>query len=250
MSMYSSIKTVILLCLLSLAGCSTHYQTAQMQYDKVRITADAPKNTDVLTMLKPYSDSVNHSMNKVIGEIATSLEKKMPEGTLNNLLADALLAEASTQYARKVDAAFVNYGGVRISQIPAGPITIGKVYEIMPFDNLLILQELKGDLFQQFLDKIAERGGWPSAGVQFVIKNKKATEVLVGGKPLDLSATYVVANSDYVANGGDDCFMLRAIPQISNGSLMRDAFLHYFESITAKGQKINAQLENRLRYAQ
>lgn len=251
MSMYSSasIRVAVLSALFAMAGCATSYQPSQVQYESVRITDKAPKDPKLEAILQPYSDSVNSSMNKVIAELAISMEKKMPEGTLNNLLADALLAEANAAYG-KVDAAFVNYGGVRISQIPAGPITIGKVFEVMPFDNLLIIQELKGSVFQEFLNKIAERGGWPVAGVQFVIKDKKAQDILVGGKPLDPQATYRVANSDYIANGGDDCDMLRKLPQINKGILMRDAFLQYFEAQTKQGKKLNAQLENRIRYAQ
>ena len=251
MSMYSSvsIRVAVLLAVVAITGCATSYQANKVQYDSVRITDKAPKDAQVQALLKPYSDSVNSSMNKVIAELETSLEKKMPEGTLNNLLADALLSEANAAYG-KVDAAFVNYGGVRISQIPAGPITIGKVFEVMPFDNLLIIQELKGSVFQEFLNRIAERGGWPVAGVQFVIKDKKAIDVLVGGKPLDPQVTYRVANSDYIANGGDDCDMLRKLPQINKGILMRDAFLQYFEAQARQGKKLNAALENRIRYAQ
>ena len=251
MSMYSSasIRVAVLLAVFAIAGCATSYQPSQVQYDSVRITDKAPRDPKLEAILSPYADSVNSSMNKVIAELAISMEKKLPEGTLNNLVADALLAEARAAYG-KVDAAFVNYGGVRVSQIPAGPITIGKVFELMPFDNLVIIQELKGSVFQEFLNKVAERGGWPSAGVQFVIKDKKAQEILVGGQALDLQATYRVANSDYVANGGDDCDMLRKLPQINNGLLMRDAFLHYFEAQTKQGKKLNAELENRIRYAQ
>ena len=249
--MYSSvsIRVAVLLAVVAITGCATSYQPNKVQYDSVRITDKAPKDAQVQALLKPYSDSVNSSMNKVIAELAIAMEKKMPEGTLNNLLADALLSEANAAYG-KVDAAFVNYGGVRISQIPAGPITIGKVFEVMPFDNLLIIQELKGTVFQEFLNNVAERGGWPVAGVQFVIKDKKAQDILVGGKPLDPQATYRVANSDYIANGGDDCDMLRKLPQINKGILMRDAFLQYFEAQTKQGKKLNAQLENRIRYAQ
>lgn len=251
MSMYlsASIRAAVLLAVVAIAGCARSYQPSQVQYESVRITDKAPRDPKLEAILSPYADSVNSSMNKVIAELANPLEKKLPEGTLNNLVADALLAAAKQAYGQ-VDAAFVNYGGVRVSQIPAGPITIGKVYELMPFDNLVIIQELKGSVFQEFLNKVAERGGWPSAGVQFVIKDKKAQDILVGGQPLDLQATYRVANSDYVANGGDDCDMLRKLPQINKGILMRDAFLQYFEAQTKAGKKLNAALENRIRYAQ
>lgn len=252
MSMYSSvsIRAIGLLTLLATLGCSGTYRPTTVQYDKIRITAASPQDQQLETMLKPYADSVNNSMNKVIGVVERELEKKLPEGPLNNLLADAMLEGAKNAFGTHVDAAFVNYGGVRAPYLPAGPITIGKVFELMPFDNILVLQELSGAVFQQFLNRVAERGGWPSAGVQFTINNRKAVDVLIGGKPLDPSAKYKVANSDYIANGGDDCDMLKVLPQLNKGVLVRDVFLQYFTSLTAKGQTINAQLENRIRNAQ
>ena len=75
-------------------------------------------------------------MNTVIGFSTIGLTKKLPESGLGNLIADAMKEMAQKKYATKVDAAFVNYGGIR-SYIPKGEITIGKIFEIMPFDNLI-----------------------------------------------------------------------------------------------------------------
>ena len=36
--------------------------------------------------------------------------------------------------------------------------------------------------------------------------------LFINGAPLNESATYTIANNDYVANGGDDCTMLKPIP--------------------------------------
>jgi 2',3'-cyclic-nucleotide 2'-phosphodiesterase (5'-nucleotidase family) len=119
----------------------------------------------------------------------------------------------------------------------------------MPFDNLLILQKLKGDMLQQLLDLTASRGGWPVAGITMQIKDKKAVNVMVGGKPLDPDATYTTVNSDFVANGGDNADMLRNVPQITNGYLMRDAIFDYIKKLKSGGKNINAKLENRVAYA-
>ena len=43
----------------------------------------------------------------------------------------------------------MNHGGIR-SYIPKGNITTGKIFELMPFDNLIVLQEVKGSVLQQF----------------------------------------------------------------------------------------------------
>jgi 2',3'-cyclic-nucleotide 2'-phosphodiesterase (5'-nucleotidase family) len=165
-------------------------------------------------------------------------------------MVDAFLTMAAEKYHTKVDAAFLNYGGIRLSQLPAGDVTTGKIFELMPFDNLLILQQLKGDVIQQFLDLAATNGGWPVAGITMQIKDKKAVNVMIGGKPLDPAATYTTVNSDFMANGGDNAEMLRTIPQITNGYLMRDALFDYIRKLKSQGRNISANIENRVTNAQ
>ena len=120
----------------------------------------------------------------------------------------------------------------------------------MPFDNLLILQKLKGSVLQQLLDLMASKGGWPVAGLTMQISNKKAVNVKIGGRPLDPEAMYTVANSDFVANGGDNADMLRGVPQITNGYLMRDALFDYIRHLKSQGKNISANLENRVSNAE
>jgi 2',3'-cyclic-nucleotide 2'-phosphodiesterase (5'-nucleotidase family) len=200
--------------------------------------------------MKPYSDSVAKSMNDVIAVAGMELEKRQPEGTLGNLLADGLLAMASSHYRTKVDAAFLNFGGIRLTTLPAGPINRGKVFELLPFDNAVVLQKVSGKVLQEFLSHIAGRGGWPCAGVTFQISQKKAVNIQVGGAPLDEMATYTIANNDYVVNGGDDCTLLRDIPQQNDGYILRTAMIAYFQQLAQKGQPITAKIEKRVSHVE
>ena len=242
-------KIIAVLFVAALSGACNHkvYQADKLTYNGYRITKDAKQSAAVTSMLKPYSDSVNSTMNGTIGIAAVSLEKKSPEGSLGNFMTDAMLQAATNHFKRKVDGAFTNTGGIRLTQIPAGPITTGKIFELMPFDNLLIIQEMKGSMLQTFLDHVSGRGGWPVAGITYDIKNKKAVNVLVNGKPIDDNATYTIANSDYVANGGDDCVMLKSLPQINDGFLIRDALIEYVKAQTAAGKTITAKEEGRVK---
>lgn len=189
-------------------------------------------------------------MNVVIAKLATDVEKKQPESTLGNLMADGMKIMAEKYYALPVDAALINFGGIRLPIIKAGNITRGKVFELMPFDNIIILQKLKGEILQQLLDHIAERGGWPVAGISMQIKDKKAVNVMINNQPIDINKLYTVANSDYIANGGDNCVMLTAVPQINKGYLLRDALIDYFSMFTKEGKVISVQLQNRVTNAQ
>ena len=255
-----SFAFVILFLIVSGVSCNTTYQSQSLQYKDYRINDAQQKDSSVLSFLQPYSNNVNRTMNDVVGVAIESLDKKQPECTLGNFMADAFFTMAQEKYNIKVDAAFLNFGGIRLTQLPAGNVTKGKIFELMPFDNLLIIQKLKGDVLQQFLDLIASKGGWPVAGITMQIKDlpagstlsaerqagKKAVNVMVGGKPLDPNQIYITVNSDFVANGGDDADMLRNVPQISNGYLMRDAIFDYIKKRKSEGKNIGANIENRV----
>lgn len=241
-----SFYTLVLATFFSFSACNTSYQASSVQYLDYRISNKLEEQAAIDSLLKPYSDSVNKTMNDVVAVAGMDLEKKQPEGTLNNVLADAMLYTAREKYKTNVDAAFVNYGGVRLSVLPGGSITRGKIFEVAPFDNIIIILKLKGDILQQFLDHMAARGGWPSAGISYQIKNLKAINAFIDARPLNINNEYIIAMPDYVANGGDDCEMLKPIPQENNGYLFRDAVISYFSKFEKEGKKITAQIENRI----
>lgn len=239
-----------LLVLSLIVSCTSQKQSAgstTLHFKGYRIEKGSKADSSLTNMLKPYADKMNGAMNAVIGFSTKGLTKKQPESELGNFMADCMREMAEQNFKKHVDAAFVNYGGIR-SYIPKGDITVGKVYELMPFDNLIVIQELKGSVFRLFLNKIVERGSWPVSGITMKIKDKKPVDILVDGKPLDDNATYVVANSDYVANGGDDCDMLRNIAVVNNGYVFRDAIIQFIQIQTAKGKAIDWQLDGRVTY--
>ena len=223
-------------------------QDVQVNYNYYKISKDNRVDSSYIRMLMPYKDSLNKQMNIVLGFATNTMYKTQPECALGNLLADCVKTMAAKKYNRKVDIGMVNFGGIR-SYISKGEVTVGKIFELMPFDNLLILQELRGDTLQSLLNRVAEKGGWPVSGLTMQIKDNKALNIFIDGKPLDPNAIYIVANSDYVANGGDDCNMLKGIPQISAGYIIRDVIIEYISNINAQGLPVDAKTEKRITYA-
>ena len=231
---------------LSALSCGTTNQTTSLSYEDYRIEKRTAVDSLLVKMLQPYATTLNASMNKVIGFSNNNLSSKQPESALGNFMADCMKQMGEKKFGKKVDVGFMNEGGIR-SYIPKGNITTGKIFELMPFDNLVVLQEVKGTVLQQFLDKTASDGGWPvSAGVSLIIKDKKATQVLIDGKPIDPNKTYLIANSDYVANGGSDCDMLKKIPKQDKGYLFRDALIEFVSNFTQQGKPIDYTIENRV----
>ncbi len=241
--------SLLFFALITAVSCSNYYQPQAAKYSNYRLNDSSEKSKTLLALLKPYADSVNKNMNDVIAVTNTELEKKQPEGTLGNMMADAMLAKAKEMYGI-VDGAFINNGGLRLPVIPKGNITRGKIYELAPFDNDIVLQKLNGKILQDFLSHISARGGWPVAGIKWQIKNKQAINILVNGQPINENTVYNIAMIDYVANGGDDCNMLRTIPQLNKGFILRDAIIEYLTAHTLQGKVVIAQIENRVTNAE
>lgn len=242
-------RAVILFLFLFLTACRTAYSPTTVsfaQYDVSQSNID----TVFILMLKPYKDSLDKSMNKVIAYISQDLDKKMPEGALGNMIADAMLVQAEKIFGMKPDLAVMNYGGIRLPFLKAGPVTLGKIYELHPFDNRLVMMQLSGDVLQKFLDLTASKGGWPVAGISMIIQNKKAINVLVNGNPLQSNQKYWVALSDYVATGGDAADMLAAFTVEQKDYLIRNAIIDYLSAMESAGKMHQPGTQKRIQYAE
>lgn len=238
--------------LFSIASCNTSYKTTTVQYHDYRVSINDKTDERLVTLLKPYRDSVNKSMNDVIAvaEVKMEIDRTSTESTLGNLLADIMLDAARRTYKTQVDMGFVNPGGIRIPSIGPGYITRGNVFEVAPFDNVIVLLKLTGKQLQNFLDHTASRGGWPVAGVTMQVKNLQAVNIRINNSPLDTNTIYTIALPDYVANGGDDASMLRTIPQQNNGYIFRDGIIEYLVRMNNQGIKISSKIENRVTNAE
>ncbi len=217
---------------LSVTSCAPKHFAA-VQATSYNYGMDARKQgeqKDMVSFLKPYADSVNSSMNEVLGMLEAPLTKSWPECSLGNFMTDAYLERAAQKFGKKVDIALMNYGGIRLNSMEPGNLTKRQLFELMPFDNLMVLLELTGKQLQDCMDNIASRGGWPVSGATYTIENNKATKLMIGGMPIVPGNKYIMAVSDYVANGGDDSNVLKGIPQMNIGYLQRDALIEYVQN--------------------
>jgi 2',3'-cyclic-nucleotide 2'-phosphodiesterase (5'-nucleotidase family) len=97
--------------------------------------------------------------------------------------------------ALKTDVALLNRKGLR-QDLPAGKVTRGSIYSVMPFENTLLIAKLKGeDLVKQLSNPEAVFAGVTAAGKG---KFKDAQ-----GKAIDPKREYTVATVEYLYFGGD-----------------------------------------------
>ena len=224
-----------------------HWSKAEPQYYRVESNV---VDSSVLTMITPFSEELWREMNEVVGYCTQPLLRERPEGTLNNWVADVMKSEAERYSGTQVDFAVNNYGGIRITTLPMGPVTLGRIYEVMPFDNVMVIMQLKGSILKVFLDDMAYNGGWPiSKDLRFTITDSLATDITISNIPLDTQRIYKVVMPDYIANGGDERHYLRELPRQTLSYLIRDALITNTRNITASGDSIVVIKDGRIRLA-
>jgi len=168
-------------------------------------------------------------MNRVIGTNKILLSHKKPEGNLGDFFADAIREQASLVFHKNIEISFFNYGGLRLPEIAAGAITVSTVFELMPFDNEIVLMNLRSDLLLKVLEYSANRGGDPLSGIRYRIKDNKPVDIFINDMLIDTGKTYLFVTNDYLADGGDNMSFMKSIPRIKGNIKLRDMLIDYFK---------------------
>ena len=222
-------------------ACQKSLQVARFEEENIEVQVDSTTGSTIGfldSLLLPYQEFLSDSMAQPIAHVNEDLLKADANGKLGILMSKAMINRAENHLDQKVDCAFMNRGGIRIPVLKAGPLALGRVYELMPFDNYLVVLEIPGDSLQKVLDVIALKGGWPAYGISYKIDNEGATDIKINGIPINGQQLYQVALSDYIANGGDKMTILKQFEQKNTGLGLRDAFIEYFIMINQSGQAI------------
>src|SRR5438132_8931754 len=96
-------------------------------------------------MLEAYSPKVRE-LDNVIGTLKGELRKGgMGAGSLGNFVADGMRAAAALKLGKPVDLAITNSGGLRKSTITEGELKQSDIFELMPFENALVIMDLTGE---------------------------------------------------------------------------------------------------------
>lgn len=218
---------------------------------EIRIThtvvADSIReDREIESLVAPFRNRMGDEIRQVIGEAAVPLAKAVPEGTLGNFATDAMLWAARRQLAEPVHMAMTNNGGLRVPIAP-GPITVGQMFELMPFENMLSVLTLSGAQIQELADQLAAMRGEPIAGFSFRIgaegDGRVARDLLIDGAPVDPAAEYRLVTNDYLANGGDAPTPIHEpLAREDLPILLRDALIAYVREMGV----IDVELEGRI----
>jgi 2',3'-cyclic-nucleotide 2'-phosphodiesterase (5'-nucleotidase family) len=197
--------------------------------------------------IKPYHDKVISEMQQVIGKAPVALGKNPGENPIVNFVADLQRTAASKYFKGEViELGVMTNGGMR-NALPAGDITLGNVFELMPFENELLVLDAPGPVVQQLFDYSAPIGMAVSGATYAVGADKKPQSILIGGQPFDPAKTYRIAISDYLAGGGDHMEFLKAAKLRHTGLLLRTVIIDHIKGLTAAGQPVTAKVEGRVK---
>jgi 2',3'-cyclic-nucleotide 2'-phosphodiesterase (5'-nucleotidase family) len=246
-----NIRTLLIISVIAATTLSCSSKTWMVTHAvSTKIAIDS--TTEVLAdknyeaYLQPLKQRIDAQMNVVIGQAAETMKGHAPESLLSNFSADVYRQAASEFLGEKVDISVVNLGGLR-TVVTAGDITVGKVFELMPFDNELVIVWLKGDKLNELLQYFAGMGGQGVSGLRMEIDDRKAIHITVGGKPLDMDKLYSIATNDYLAEGNDQMIQLaQNVKRVNTGIRVRDMLLDYIKKETTKGNKIQSKLDGRI----
>jgi len=190
-------------------------------------------DTNTLAIYNKYNEELKPVLGKILGKTTVDLDHDRYAGP-------SLLGEWSCEIMKDkvgVQIAMTNGGGLRVP-IPAGDITAGILYEVMPFDNTLYTMKLSGADVKANIEHgiMNEDIGWVQiAGVR-VIYNPKAeagnritSMVLEDGAPVEMDKYYTVVTNDFMFTGGDNYNFENALDGLDTFIPIRDAMMDAVE---------------------
>lgn len=211
------------------------------------VPADAKMERAIL----PYRRGAEEILSRELVCSEKPLIKALPESELSNMMADAVLQTAqiwaSSDTGRPMAYfCMLNYGGIR-SALPAGMITLRNLYELMPFENELVLVRLSSADLKLLFEYIRDKKGGPIAGVRIRVDKAGYMLVNLGDIPFLYDRDLWVATSDFLAAGGDGMhFLTRPLGFTETRIKIRDAIGAYFNGLKEKGESLNPKLDGRM----
>jgi len=208
--------------------------SAEPFLDNLYERADTLKDdADTLVVYEKYEDELNPVLGKVLGKTTVDLDHDRYAGPslLGEWTCEIMQDEAGVQIA------MTNGGGLRVP-VPAGDITAGILYEVMPFDNTLYTMKLSGADVKANIEHgiMNDDIGWVAiSGVKAVYNpeaeagNRITSMVLEDGTPIEMDKYYTVVTNDFMFTGGDNYNFENSKDGLNTFIPIRDALMEAVE---------------------
>jgi 2',3'-cyclic-nucleotide 2'-phosphodiesterase (5'-nucleotidase family) len=233
-----------------LASCNSKtFKNNKITAKTTTIDSSITTTPAIDSTIAPYKKKLLSEINKALTTSSKKLVRTDGElqSSLGNLMADMCYDIANPIFREKtgknIDFAMFNYGGIRAG-LPEGNITNRHAFELMPFENSLVVAELSGKKIEELVSYfIAGAKAHPlSKNIQLELQGSAYT-LHIQGKPFDPNKTYTVLTSDYLQGGGDRMDFFKDPVQLTLLDYkVRDAIIKYFKSVTT----LTPQLDQRV----
>ena len=242
-------KRVILILFItffSIQSCENNYV---LQGNRIEVNNNVKSDKEIVEFITPYKNKVDSKMDSILAYSPTNYDKK--NGLLNtaigNMMADVALKLSNPVYkARKnrdIDFVLLNHGGIRAS-ISKGDITTRTAYNVMPFENSMVVCELDGETVEELINclKLSKKAH-PISGINIVLDNSyNLIEAKINDKEISKNKIYSVATTDYLLNGGDKMdFFKKSKENTILDYKLRNILIDYFKQIDT----LSFQTDNR-----
>lgn len=225
----------------------------------IPVTADTEPDPAITKAMEPYIQKASADLKTVIAHSSAPFplgekESRVGECAVCNLICDATY-EFLIQNKTPVDFVLSN-GGVFRAGLPQGDITKENIKACLPYDNTLVLIDMKGsdvlNLFKFVASVYQTNGafGQVSKQVRYTITydngvNGKISDLTIDSKPVDPEREYKFAVNSYMYNGGDgyDILKQRAIKAADINVLVTDAVI---DALKQSAQPIAPVLDGRI----
>jgi 2',3'-cyclic-nucleotide 2'-phosphodiesterase / 3'-nucleotidase / 5'-nucleotidase len=209
-----------------------------------RVTPDSAMRARV----ERWNEGVAAMGAEPVGRNTTRLTRtRGGESTVGNLVTDAMRAAVG------VDIAFQNSGGLR-ADLAEGVVTRGSVYEVMPFDNTIVVMELTGAEVKRVIEDGLRTGRVTQvSGLRYAFDSarpamERVTALAVAdGTPFDTTRVWKVAVNNFMADGGDDSSTLaRGRNKQDTRVLVRDALERFVRERCAGDASLDYRPQGRI----
>lgn len=230
---------VLILTVFSLLSCAEKkLYLSKIEGKQLPISETLSQTNSIENFIEPYRKHIDKDLNTVLAFAPENIDKKGEWQTkIGNLQSTITLAAATKMFQlrenKNVDICLLNNGGIR-AIINKGNITTRTAFELMPFENNLVVVSLKGENILEMVNYIIkERKPHPLAGLTFTIDKSSAPKnILIQNEPLNLQKIYYVATNDYLYNGGDNMnFFKKGIQLYDLDYKIRNIWVDYFKEI-------------------
>ncbi|MDD3033186.1 MAG: 5'-nucleotidase [Bacteroidales bacterium] len=244
------LKKILIMAVLLLMANLAISQEIAFKWKAKRVLMDStwnsPEEPVVKGIVDYYKPEMDLRMQQVVGVSETEMRSGRPESLLSNFTVDAILEISQRKSERKVDFALTNFGGLRAA-IPAGNVRRYDIFSTYPFENYLVILDLKGEDVRELFNIMAEKVEAMSSNVFLHIKAGRLNDALIDGVQIDDEKIYRIATLDFLMNGGDKLQPLKeAVSVEQTGLLLRDVIFEKISALTSKGELIKSKITNRV----